>query len=145
MEKRFKICEVTHKEELDCYIAVRKNLFGKEIAEIVNLDIDSKGGLRIIHSGKKFDLNQVGLQVNEIPELENVGEFIQVEVYNNSLFESDILTVSSQISKIFENKYLKLKNKFVLVDGIVYEVKFKDIYTHPLYDQYIYHNYQIIK
>ena len=40
MEKKFKICEVTHKEKLDYYIVVKKNLFGKEVAEIVNLDID---------------------------------------------------------------------------------------------------------
>lgn len=145
MEKKFKICEVTHKGKLDYYIVVKKNLFGKEVAEIVNLDIDQRGGLKIVHSGKKFELNQVGQHVEQIEGLENVGEFIPVEGYNNSLFNPEIITINPSISKILENKYLKLKNKFVQIDGIVYEVKFKEVYTHPLYDQYVYYNYQIIK
>ena len=145
MEKKFKICEVTRKGELDCYIAVRKNLFGKEVSEIINLDIDPRGGLKILHSGKKFELNQSNIHVEPILELENVQDFIPVKAYHNFQFESNIFSVNSQISKIFENKYLKLKYKYIQFDGVVYKVKFKEVYTHPYYDQYVYYNYQIVK
>ena len=140
--KAFKIYFVEIYQEENCYIAVRKNILGKEIAEEINFDIDPKGGLKIIHLGKEFDLHvQNGIRKTLL--FDNVKrDFIPIEAYPSFMSE-DKLTISKKFYDILENGYLKYKEKYFIVNGVILKTKFDRIYDNPYYECKNY-NYKIL-
>lgn len=142
--REFNIYLVEEEKNQDYYIAVKKNIFGKEIAQKINFDIDSRGGLKIVFSNMFLSLD-IKLKSTMHILFESVeGNFIPVPAYPDGVYTTDgkTLMVSKEFYEIFENRYLRHKNKFVLYDGVIQEVKFSQVYEHPKLN-YTYYYYTI--
>lgn len=140
--KKFDIYLAEEYLEPDYYVAVSKSIFGKVKAELINFDIDSRGGLKIIHLGKKYNFHIMNaiktLLFNNIK-----GDFIPIDTVPLDELKNDTLTISKKFYDILENKYLKYKEKYFLVDGVILKTKFDKVYNNPYYNS-INYNYKIL-
>lgn len=97
-----------------------------EKIERINFDVDTRGGLKLIQLNEK---------VNELPEnatllLTNLSsDFIPVYARQDVYSDKNQLSISDPYKDIFENEYLKHKEKYVLWDGVVMRVTFVQTYS----------------
>ena len=79
------------------------------------------------------------------PILKYVGEFIPVKSKLKDCEFEDTLLIDDVYKEIFENEYLKYKNKYVLYDCVVEKVKFLTTVTRVYSSKTINHNvYKIL-
>lgn len=141
LNKGFDIYEIEEHKVPRYYVAIKKTIFGKEKAQKINFDVDARGGLKIIFL-EEVDLNCNGISKKLV--FSNVTEnFIPIELYKRG-YGSEEFLVPEKFYTIFENQYLKTKEKYGLYDGVVEKVVFSRIeniegknmidYTYYLYN-----------
>ena len=142
-KKGFDIYEIEENKTPRYYVAVRKTIFGKEKAQKINFDVDTRGGLKIIFL-EDVDLNCNG--INKTLVFSNVTEnFIPISLYKMSYSNGEFL-VPEKFYTILENQYLKTKTKYALYDGVVEKVVFsriQNIEGKNMID-YTYHLYSLV-
>lgn len=97
----------------------------------INLDVDKRGGLKIIYieetTRKKIkDLEPIMYVKNK--------DFIPVTGWFGMSCDDGQLIVQEQYQKIFENRYLKYKCKYILWNDVVEKVRFFGAVPHPTID-----------
>ncbi|MBO5476442.1 MAG: hypothetical protein J6A15_01645 [Clostridia bacterium] len=123
-KRGFDIYEVEEYKTPRYYVAVRKTIFGKEKAQKINFDVDTRGGLKIIF------LEDVDLKCNGIEKKllfsDVKNNFIPIEIYKRG-YGSDKFVVNEKFYNILENPYLKRKSKYALFDGVVEQIVFSRV------------------
>lgn len=141
IKKGFEVYEIEEYKTPTYYVALKKNIFGKEKTIKINFDVDTRGGLKIIPL-EEVDLNCNGITRKLI--FSNIkGNFIPVNIYKRG-YGSEEMEVPEKIHRIFENRYLKTKPKYGLYDGVPEKIVFSRIekiegrnaidYTNCLYN-----------
>lgn len=106
-----------------------------------NFDVDKRGGLKLVFLNKKYEVKEIPKDKNHI--LYNVGEFIPVSVYWHEDGMVKLSHLDYAINDILNNKYLKYKNKYVLLNGVVEKVKYSHYISEDIY--FVYHIYKILQ
>ena len=137
MKTYYDIYLLNEDEENFYYVAKHSR---KKIFKRCTFKISQKGGLNLVISPDKLDLNNV----NTIkPILENVYDFIPINGYTIPLFSEDEVYIPQVFYNILENDYLKDKEKYILCDGIPKKIRngyiykeYKFGYECPIYKIY---------
>ena len=94
--------------------------------EKVNFDINPRGGLSIIRIGPIISANNVFMtQKNRIFSHLNDDDFIPIFAKDSN--DTDFIYIPEYIDKIFTNKYLYKKDKYVLWDQVVVKIQRYDM------------------
>lgn len=103
------------------------------------------GGLKLVFLDKTYEFNEISWLKKCI--FKNVGSFIPIKmsIWHKvpwMLVPTD-LELAPIINQIFENKYLRYKNKYVLLDGVVEKVQCTNYKFEE--KKITYNLYQVIK
>lgn len=106
-----------------------------------NFDLDKRGGLKLILLNKTYNIKEIPKEKTHI--LSNVEKFIPINVFWHEEGMVKLSHFDYAIKDILENEYLKYKNKYVLLNGVVQKVKYSHYIIEDTY--FLHYIYEIIQ
>lgn len=89
--------------------------------ERINMDVDPRGGIRVVHLKQYEDVKGVDLEIL-LPNVRN--NFMPVTAQRSPRVEGTQVLVPYDVHKVLGNDYLSLKEYvFASVDGVRYKIK----------------------
>lgn len=108
--------------EKDVYYISRMNSKDVVSVEKVNFDINPRGGLSIIRLGVTVPAQSIFMtEKNRVFDFLNDDDFIPVFAKDSE--DIDFVYIPEKIDKIYTNKYLNKKEKYILWDQVVVKVQ----------------------
>ena len=105
----------------DVYYISRMNAKDVVSVEKVNFDINPRGGLSIIRLGVTVPAQSIFMtEKNRVFSYLNDDDFIPVFAKDSD--DRDYVYISNHIDKIYKNKYLHKKDKYVLWNQVIVKV-----------------------